>query len=484
MNRQIIALIVISLGLLAIRLFFIMNTMVIDDEAYYAMYSRHLAWGYIDHGPVIAIVIKLGIFLFGENGFGVRFGALALYTLLSIFLYLFGKKEFNKNTGVILFTTYWINILFHTNGIVSTPDVPLAFFSIFAIIFYYKAYFEDANFFYLGGFILGLALLSKISALFIAAGFGLFPVICSQLRVHLKDFRFYFSFLIAFAVFSPFIIWNVQNDWAFVRYQGAHIAQKGSISTFFELWAGSAILLGPVLFYYTVSLPWKQLNLVIKNKVSSAKELYFAVVTAVPFFYFVSHSFFSRFELNWPAPVFYGGLFLFSIHTGKAVERFPKCLIFQWGLSLFLVLLISVQTMLPFLPVKGKNDITNRYFIYDGLIKNLELFLLDNTELKNYRISANNYQIPSMINLYLKPEKEAACLSVNYHQTLYSFLYPLESLKKDRLLFIGKGDSFPEFLSPHWSQIEFLTSMETERNGNLIQKYSLWKLSKPFTEPN
>lgn len=128
MNRQIIALIVISLGLLALRLFFIMNTMVIDDEAYYAMYSRHLAWGYIDHGPVIAIVIKLGIFLFGENGFGVRFGALALYTLLSIFLYFFGKREFNKNTGVILFTTYWINILFHTNGIVSTPDVPLAFF--------------------------------------------------------------------------------------------------------------------------------------------------------------------------------------------------------------------------------------------------------------------------------------------------------------------------------------------------------------------
>ena len=46
--------IALSILLLAVRLLFISNTLLINDEAYYAIYARHLAWGYVDHGPVDA----------------------------------------------------------------------------------------------------------------------------------------------------------------------------------------------------------------------------------------------------------------------------------------------------------------------------------------------------------------------------------------------------------------------------------------------
>jgi hypothetical protein len=470
---------IISAGLLVLRGFFILKTSVIDDEAYYMMYSRHLAWGYIDHGPMVALIIKLGTILFGENGFGIRVGGLVLYSFMSMFLFHFGKKEFNSKTGVILFTTFWINILFHTNGIVTTPDSPLAFFSLLSVCIYYKAFMENPDCFYLGGLFLGLAFLSKISVLFIAVGIGLFPVICRPFRAHLKDYRFYLSFVIAFAVFSPFILWNTQNDWAFVKYQGGHISGKGGIDSFIELWSGVALLLGPVLFYYTMTLPWRHVKSLIKDYVNvSSKELYFALVTAVPLFYFIIHSLFSRFELNWPAPIFYGGIFLFSIHLGKTGKSHKKKLLFQWGFSLFLILIITVQTFYPVLPLKGKNDITNRYYLYNGLIKNLNVFLKDHPEFNEYRITANNYQIPSMINLCLKPEKEASCLSIKYHKTLYSFLYPLNSLGGERLLFIEKGNSFPSFLSTYWENIRSLASFQSERDGILIQDYSLWELSE------
>ena len=49
----------ISLSLVALRLLFISGTMLIDDEAYYAMYARHLDWGYIDHGPVVGFIIRI-----------------------------------------------------------------------------------------------------------------------------------------------------------------------------------------------------------------------------------------------------------------------------------------------------------------------------------------------------------------------------------------------------------------------------------------
>ena len=87
-------------------------------------------------------------------------------------------------------------------------------------------------------------------------------------------------------------------------------------------------------------------------------------------------------------------------------------------------------------------------------------------------MSANSYQVISIINHHLKPKKEAVCLSINYHKTLYSFLYPLDSLRGGSLLFIWKGNLFPSIPSPYWDQVRFLTSFRSERNGGFIQEYS------------
>ena len=54
------------------------------------------------------------------------------------------------------------NLMFHTNSIIITPDAPLTFFTINAIIFYYLAFFKSDKYIYLGGLMLGFAMLSKI----------------------------------------------------------------------------------------------------------------------------------------------------------------------------------------------------------------------------------------------------------------------------------------------------------------------------------
>ena len=43
------------------------------DEAYYWLWSKHLASGYYDHPPLIAFVIRAGTALFGDTSWGVRF---------------------------------------------------------------------------------------------------------------------------------------------------------------------------------------------------------------------------------------------------------------------------------------------------------------------------------------------------------------------------------------------------------------------------
>ena len=464
---------IISGTLIALRLFFISNTLLIDDEAYYAMYARHLSWGYVDHGPVIAYLIRL-FTIFGENSFTVRLGALTLLIMLTVFLYRFGKTYFNEATGVIMSLGISANMLFHTNAVVITPDVPLAFFTILAIIYYYKAYFIDAKYLYAAGVFLGLAVLSKVSALFPAVGIILFPFVIQDKRHFLSDIRFYGSLVAALLVFIPFIIWNLQNDLAFVRYQGSHITGSGSWSDFSGLWLGLLVTIGPVFFYYSVIKPF----LLLKHLPSISPELtYFTIVTIVPATYFLVHSAFSRMEVNWPAPIFSGGLFLFGILLGENWPVHRKRFIFQVGFSLVLILIVTVQTFWPFLPVKGKVDATNRYHIYNAFPVELKAYLQAHPEFQNKRLLANNYQIPSMINFYLNPRWEASALSINYHETLYSFLYQDGMFVGNDFLFLKRGKTFPKKFTPYFDDAILLQLFESKRLGQKVAGYSLWSVT-------
>ena len=42
------------------------------DEAYYSLWSRFLAFGYLDHPPIVALLIRGSTVLFGASELGVR----------------------------------------------------------------------------------------------------------------------------------------------------------------------------------------------------------------------------------------------------------------------------------------------------------------------------------------------------------------------------------------------------------------------------
>ena len=457
----------LSLLLVIIRLLFISNTLLINDEAYYAIYARHLAWGYVDHGPIIAYLIKF-FTLIWENSFTVRLGATTLMSVLTIILYYFGKKYFNSQTGVLLSLSLTANMLFHTNSIVITPDVPMTFFTILAMMFYYLSYCVDKKYIYIGGGMLGLAVLSKISALFPAIGIALYPILIKEKRHWLKNIHYYGSFTLAFLIFLPFIIWNFQNDFAFVLNQGSHIYRGGGIGHFINLWLGIAVISGPLFFYFSVIKPF--INLKRWKNLSDSIQ-FFTIVTIVPLSYFLGHSLFSKFELNWPAPVFLSGLFLFALQIKNTQKRLYYAQIIY---SLLLIFIITVQTFKPILPLKGDADITNRYYMYDGFLNGLEKFLNENPELRNTRIATNNFQIPSMINFYLEPKLEATCLSIGYQKTLYSFLYPNITQKNDNFIFIKHGMGYPKFLDNYFSDILPLKEFKVQRANQILSNFSLW----------
>jgi len=470
-NRNLFSLSVIAISIILffIRIVFISNTLLVDDEAYYAMYARHLSWGYIDHGPVVGFVIWI-FTLFNESSFTVRLSSVSLMTLTSFLVYYYGKYIVNNKIALAMSILISANLMFHTNSIIITPDAPLTFFTINAIIFYYLAFFKSDKYIYLGGLMLGFAMLSKISALFPAVGIFIFPFLVNDLRSWTKNIHFYGSFLLSFIVFLPFVVWNFQNDFAFVRYQGSHIMEGGGINDFIELWLGVALLIGPMYFFHSAVKPL--INLFRWKDIGPEKK-YFTLVTVIPLVYFISQSSFSRLELNWVAPIFFGGLFLMGLEI-KSTQKTSKSFQFQIGYSLALIFLIMAQSFYPILPLKGKSDPTNRYYMYSNLIDDTKKMFLDNPELSKLRIVSNEFQIPSIINFYLNPKNESICLSIDYHETLYSFLYDQNDMKGDSFIYINDKKDFPVKLKPYFDSYTQILSSEEHRNSALIAKYSIW----------
>ena len=74
-------------------------TELIFDEAYYWYYAKEMAWGYFDHPPMVALLIKIGSFFF--NG---ELGVRLMSCLLSVgtFLILWSLIDSPKKRGHVI----------------------------------------------------------------------------------------------------------------------------------------------------------------------------------------------------------------------------------------------------------------------------------------------------------------------------------------------------------------------------------------------
>ena len=75
------------LALVALRLVAAAWTPITFDEAYYWVWSKHLAGGYYDHPPMVALVIRAGTMIAGDTELGVRLVSILLALPMSYAVY-------------------------------------------------------------------------------------------------------------------------------------------------------------------------------------------------------------------------------------------------------------------------------------------------------------------------------------------------------------------------------------------------------------
>ncbi len=233
-------------------LFFVINilqsiyTELIDDEAYYWLWSQKLSWGYFDHPPMVALWIKIS-HLFFDGELGVRFfSALMFGATVALLWKLISHKKKNQHIH-LFFLLITAVILFNFYGFITVPDTPLFFFTAL-FLFAYKHFLEHQNLNW--SLLLGLAMAGMLYSKYHGV-LVIFFVILSNLKL-LKNRYFWIACTVGFILFLPHLIWQYNNGYPSIVY---HLNRSKKLYQFkFTLlhFLNQLIIVGlafPVLYY-------------------------------------------------------------------------------------------------------------------------------------------------------------------------------------------------------------------------------------------
>lgn len=346
------------------------------DEAYYYLYSRHLAWSYFDHPLMVALTTGIGWWPTGIiAAFTLRLGAVVLYTLSSLLLYLTARHLFEEKTGVLALAIASISpLLWLAFGVLASPDSALILFWTLTLLLAawefiphryastsslrsadYQPTFKVA----LLGLTVGLACLSKYHGFLLGAGLVLFCLTSRRTRRTLWSPWMGVSLVLFLLTLTPLWLWNAQNEWFSFRFHlFMRFAGDGSPNPYSLLAALGTWGLGMLYLFPTIGLPlwWctgKALLLHFQNWVQppitagervvrdrSALILWVSLPIALGFTLLGGKQ---AIYPAWPAPGFWG-LTLFLAHSAAGWRSRP---VRRWlgGTALCLVALVLVALL-------------------------------------------------------------------------------------------------------------------------------------------
>ena len=183
-SRLILKTVVTVLALVALRLAAAAWTPLTFDEAYYWMWSQHPAFGYYDHPPMVAFVIRAGTVIAGDTELGVRLVSILLALPMSFAVYrtasiLFGGQRVAATATILLNVT----LMAAVGTLIVTPDAPLLVASSFVLFFLAKVLETGRGAWWLAvGIAVGAALLSKYTALFFGPAIVIWLATVPKLR--------------------------------------------------------------------------------------------------------------------------------------------------------------------------------------------------------------------------------------------------------------------------------------------------------------
>jgi dolichol-phosphate mannosyltransferase len=310
--------------LLLLKLTFVGFVNLIPEEAYYWNYAQRLDIGYLDHPPMVAWLIWLSTTILGRSEVSVRLPAFVCWIAAAIFMFRLTQNLYGRRAafGAVLFLAALP--FYFGMGFFMTPDPPLLAAWAGCLYFLERALIGDKRGAWMwAGVCLGIGMLSKYTIALMGVGSLTFMLIDRHSRSWLLRSEPYVATLAAAVLFSPVILWNVQNDWASFVFQSSN------------RWSGSHefglhVLLGAVVLILTplglvgavwLLLPKRSEKISYQTNIRRRQHLWTVVFTLIPLSVFIVFSLLNKPKLNWTAPVWLAAIPLLASDMANTSDQ-------------------------------------------------------------------------------------------------------------------------------------------------------------------
>lgn len=280
--------------LLVLRTVFAATLPLTADEAYYWLWSKHLAAGYLDHPPAIAWLIACGTHFFGDTPLGVRVAGVVLSVPASWFVWrsalLLLKDARRAALAVLLFQ---LTLMASVELLAATPDMPSLVTSAAFVWCLAKVHDSGQGRWWLAaGIAAGLGLLSKYAVLFLGLGALVWMLVAAR-RWLLSPWP-YLGAALALLVAAPHLAWEVHHGFETFVFQFRRVGASHMTLRFVgELLAAQVALATPFIFILMGAGLWRATR-------RDDPCFMLAVLVWTAMVYFLQHALHDRVQGNWP----------------------------------------------------------------------------------------------------------------------------------------------------------------------------------------
>lgn len=487
--------VILAVGLV-VRLVFAAVLPLFPDEAYYWDWSRHLAPGYFDHPPGVALTVRFGTALLAPFGLGatplaVRLGAVLAGIVAATATVGIARRIAGERAALLGALAMTVLPLAAAGLVLASPDAPLLATSATALYCIVCALEEPVRssaslrWWTLAGLCLGAAFWSKYTSILLPVGTALAVSMHSQLRARLREPGPYVACIVATIAFLPVLLWNSRHGWISFTYQLSHGlgTSPGSVVAAAlkregDFLGGQAGLASPILFVMAAlavgrTLRWRR----------NAAEFVLAVIATMAFALFTYSALKKRVEPNWPAPAYIPALALLATHAWS--DRARTWLKAGIWLAATLSLIVYVQAVINILPVRPGRDPVARAFGWTTLanaVVDAQRALEQRTHSRAWS-GGDRYQEAAEIAFHDPAHPPTFAVNIAGRPNQYDLWPRFPELARPGDDLVLALDDTPEphsaatALQPYFQSAEPGALIELRRGRGVVGKRRLWLLS-------
>ena len=298
------------------------------DEAQYWWWAQTPGLGYFSKPPLIAWIIRLSTFLFGDSEWAIRLPIPLLHAGAALFVFAIARAFRPQDTRIALWSALAYLTLpgvSYSSGLAST-DAPLLFFWTVTLLAFLRAVERPSwRWSLLCGAALGLGILAKYAMLFFIVALTVSAIARADVRRFLLSRRGAGAAAIAALVVAPNVAWNATHafatvahlrknaDWSHAHFSAVNLA---------NFIAGQFGVFGPILMAAWLVGLWRILG---KGK-PATQTMILAVMGGVPFALIAAQSFVSDANANWAATAYVAAL---PIALAELLDNWPRIVLWS-----------------------------------------------------------------------------------------------------------------------------------------------------------